>query len=65
VSPTAGAGVLPEPKIDTRSSSGLLDMPDIKLAAAGVRVSTSVAASPDGCPSTARSSPKSLRKTED
>jgi hypothetical protein len=59
VNPTAGE--LTEPNIDTRSSSGLLDIPDMRLAAAGVCVSTSVAARPDGCPSIDGSSPKSLR----
>lgn len=37
------------PKIDTRSSRGLLDVPASNFAAAGVDAKTVVAASPDGC----------------
>ena len=54
--PLAGAGAagvelrFAPPKIDTRSSSGLLDVPASRFAAAGVSVSV-VAAKPDGWPS--------------
>lgn len=41
------------PNIETRSSNGLLEVPESKLAAAGVVERTCVAASPDGCPSVA------------
>lgn len=37
------------PNIDTRSSSGLLDVPERRFAAAGVDASTAVAAIPEGC----------------
>ena len=57
-----GASPPPEPKIDTRSSRGLLDVPARRLAAAGVCDSTSVAARPLGCPSRAGASSKSLKK---
>lgn len=50
----------PPPKIDTKSSSGLLDVPARRLAAAGVLDSTSVAARPDGWPSNPVASSKSL-----
>ena len=53
----------PVPKIDTRSSSGFVDVPESKLAAAGVWEKTSVAARPEGCcPSIAGVSSKSLDK---
>jgi hypothetical protein len=48
------------PKIETRSSRGLVDVPEIMLAAAG-RENISVAAKPDGCPFVAGSSSKSRR----
>jgi hypothetical protein len=60
-----GASPPPEPKIDTRSSRGLLDVPARRLAAAGVCDSTSVAARPLGCPSRAgASSSKSLKRKD-
>jgi hypothetical protein len=37
------------PNIETRSSRGLLDVPDNKFAAAGVAARAAVAAIPDGC----------------
>ena len=49
------------PKMETRSSSGLLDVPASRFAAAGVEARTVVAASPDGCCSPATSSSKSSR----
>lgn len=49
------------PNIETRSSRGLLDVPDSRLAAAGVDDRTSVAASPDGWPSVDGASSKSKR----
>ena len=55
--PLAGAGTagvelrFAPPKIDTRSSSGLLDVPARRLAAAGVCAKTVVAARPEGWPS--------------
>lgn len=63
--PFAGAaGValrLALPKMETRSSSGLLDVPESRLAAAGVEVSTVVAARPEGWPSLVGSSEKSSK----
>jgi hypothetical protein len=50
----------PPPKIETRSSSGFVEVPEIKLAAAGLE-KISVAAKPDGRPSVAGSSSKSSR----
>jgi len=38
----------PPPKIETRSSKGLLDVPARRFAAAGVCDNTCVAAKPDG-----------------
>jgi hypothetical protein len=54
---------LTDPKIDTRSSRGLLEVPDSKLAAAVCEAggSTVVAASPEGAPSSAGVSSKSRR----
>jgi len=49
------------PNIDTRSSSGLLDVPARRLAAAGVEDKTSVAPSSEGCPSGDGASSKSKR----
>lgn len=60
----AGAGEAPRfapPKMDTRSSSGLLDVPASRFAAAGVDASTVVAARPDGWPPSGASSEKSSR----
>ena len=37
------------PNIETRSSNGLLDVPDSRFAAAGVAARAAVAAMPDGC----------------
>jgi hypothetical protein len=54
-----GAGLAGAPNIDTRSSSGLVDVPARRLAAAGVRESASVAARPEG-PFSAGTSSKSL-----
>ena len=48
------------PKIDTRSSNGLVEVPASKFAAAGVDVRV-VAARPDGWPSSAGASSKSSR----
>lgn len=56
--PPAGA---PPPKIETRSSNGLLDVPERRLAAAGVDDKTSVAARPEGWPFIAGASSKSSR----
>lgn len=51
--PCAGAGELPSPafpKIETRSSRGLLECPERRLAAAGVfATENDVAARPEGC----------------
>ena len=64
-SPFDGARVpLPPPalpKINTKSSKGLVDVPANKPAAAGVCAKTCVAANPDGCPSVPVESSKSLR----
>jgi len=48
------------PKMDTKSSRGLLDVPASRFAAAGVFARTSVAAKPDGWPSNPVESSKSL-----
>lgn len=55
------------PKMDTRSSNGLLDVPERRLAAAGVCERTSVAARPEGWPFVVdiSSSSKSLRKRKE
>ncbi len=58
----AGASGPPLPKIETRSSSGLLDVPASRPTAAGVCASTCVAARPDGWPSRLVASSKSLRR---
>jgi hypothetical protein len=55
-----GAGLAGPPNIDTRSSSGLVDVPARRLAAAGVRERASVAARPEGTPFSAGTSSKSL-----
>ena len=61
-----GAGVLANPvlpKIDTRSSSGLLECPESRLAAAGVLATAKdVAARPEGCDSSGDAGSSKLRR---
>lgn len=65
--PPNGAGVAGArgpsvPNIETNSSRGFIEVPERRLAAAGIWDRTCVAASPDGCPSIFVESSKSLRK---